>query len=136
MLALCAHSSAQQVIPAGEPRCDESVTRACSAAVAELRAARDLIAAQQKELDAMSARLAIEQERAGVIQQKLMLMGEQNQALIVEADAAKQARGKQEQLLETYRQQIAKLQEDIAGGRKRAIWLTIAGFVTGVLVRR
>ena len=131
-LTSCAQSSQTSDIPAP----GEGLVRACSAAAAELGAARKLIEAQQKEAEVARLRLETEKERAALMAEKNEALSQQIDALTAAIQAEREARAFLQQLIEQQRDRIAKLEDKAAKTRKRSLIMTLAGVVLGLTIGR
>ena len=118
---------------APELRCDEPITRACSAALTELLAARKVIDAQVAELEAAHLRLEAEKERVKLLAEKTQQQAEQIEALNVALTAEREAKEFLRQSNENKDSQIADLKSDKKQLKKQRNAAGVGGFVTGVL---
>lgn len=135
-LTASAQSSPGSGLPAitpGRAGCPEGLLRACTAAADELAAARKLIDAQGRELDAARTALDAQKERT-------RLLAEQNGALVAQVDALKtaldaqrQATAKLDELVGKFQLRVADLEKDLAKAKRRTKQAALAGFLGGAV---
>lgn len=139
-LCLQAQSFAQDSKPPASPvpelRCDEPISRACNAALTELLAARKLIEAQGRELEAARLRLEAEKQRTKLLAEKNQQLIEHAEALNEALIAERQAKEALRQLSEQQSERIAKLDADKKRLKRLRAIAAIAGIAVGAIIRR
>lgn len=123
-------------LPADELRCDEPITRACSAALAELLAARKLIEAQTKEIEAAQLRLASEKERTKLLAEKTQQQAEQIETLNTALTAEREAKEFLRLSNESKDKTIADLKGDKRRLKRQRVVAAVVGVAVGAVIRR
>lgn len=140
LLSLCllfpTGSYAQDSPNSATPAVDPGLLRACGAAVDELKAARQLIEAQRKEIEAAAARLEVEKQRLQFFAEKNQLQIEQADALRVQIEAMEKAKAILLDLQQRQQERIAKLEENLSKARRRTVIGILVGILTGAILRK